>query len=63
LHEFYCTALGIVATVVSLINGLGGAFHYGKSMTSLFCSIANVVKFASKRFQYFSNNVDYSFEN
>jgi len=49
LHHFYCTVLAIVATVVSLIDILGGAVRklskkrssipLWKSMTSLFQSI------------------------
>ena len=58
LHKFYCTALGVVATVVSLTDSLGGAvcklsnkrssIPDGKSMTSLFRSTAKMVRRVAK---------------
>ena len=69
LHKFYCVVLGIVATVMSLINCLSGAVHimsktkavsyYGKSINNMTNCLKNntdiVGDFFLQELQYLRN--------
>jgi len=74
-HEFYCTVLGIVANVVSLINSVCGAVRTLSNKKKQYpitkklwhhCFIQQRKWCESgktgKRFRYPENDVDYNFE-
>jgi len=76
LHEFYCTVLGIVANVVSLIDSLGGGVRTLSNKKKQYpitkkvwwrCFVQQRKWYESgktgKRFRYPENDVDYNFEN
>jgi len=75
-HEFYCTVLGIVANVVSLIDSLGGGVRTLSNKKKQYpitkklwhhCFIQQRKWYESgktgKRFRYPENDVDYNFQN